>query len=400
MADTVFFMLQSPHPIYNFQFGLLSFSSFLFTASFNMLIPELSGYLSQLGGAEYKGFIIALFTVTAGLSRPFSGKLADTIGRVPVMAFGSLVCFVCGFLYPLLSGVAAFMLLRLVHGFSTGFKPTGTSAYVADLVPATHRGEAMGIQGLCSSTGMALGPVLGSLLVEWFSLNVLFYCSSTFALLSILILLRMKETLTEKRPFRWSLLRLSRHEIVEPRVMPAALVTLLTYVGFGVVLTLGPDWSVYLGLKNKGLFFTVFTLSSLVVRFVAGKVSDRYGRVSVLRVSALLLILGLVLIGMATSAVGLLTAAAFFGFATGMASPTITAWTVDLSHPDHRGKALATMYIALELGIGGGALMAGWIYGNNPRLIPLAFYASATFAALSLLYLLVGHKKRMVPAKG
>jgi MFS family permease len=247
---------------------------------------------------------------------------------------------------------------------------------------------------------MALGPVLGSLLVEWFSLNVLFYCSSTFALLSILILLRMKETLTEKRPFRWSLLRLSRHEIVEPRVMPAALVTLLTYVGFGVVLTLGPDWSVYLGLKNKGLFFTVFTLSSLVVRFVAGKVSDRYGRVSVLRVSALLLILGLVLIGMATSAVGLLTAAAFFGFATGMASPTITAWTVDLSHPDHRGKALATMYIALELGIGGGALMAGWIYGNNPRLIPLAFYASATFAALSLLYLLVGHKKRMVPAKG
>jgi MFS family permease len=292
------------------------------------------------------------------------------------------------------------MLLRLVHGFSTGFKPTGTSAYVADLVPATHRGEAMGIQGLCSSTGMALGPVLGSLLVEWFSLNVLFYCSSTFALLSILILLRMKETLTEKRPFRWSLLRLSRHEIVEPRVMPAALVTLLTYVGFGVVLTLGPEWSVYLGLKNKGLFFTVFTLSSLVVRFVAGKVSDRYGRVSVLRVSALLLILGLVLIGMATSAVGLLTAAAFFGFATGMASPTITAWTVDLSHPDHRGKALATMYIALELGIGGGALMAGWIYGNNPRLIPLAFYASATFAALSLLYLLVGHKKRMVPAKG
>jgi MFS family permease len=393
-------MNSSAHPIYNVQFGLLSLSSFLFTASFNMIIPELPGYLSQLGGAEYKGYIIALFTVTAGFSRPFSGKLADTIGRVPVMAFGSLVCFVCGFLYPLLSGFAGFMLLRLVHGFSTGFKPTGTSAYVADIVPATHRGEAMGIQGLCATTGMAVGPVLGSWVVEWFSLDVLFYCSSAFALLSILILLRMKETLPAKVPFRLSLLRISRHEIAEPRVMPAALLTLLTYVGFGAVLTLGPDWSLYLGLTNKGLFFSVFTISSLAVRFVAGKVSDRYGRVKVLKISTGILVLGFVLIGMATSPLSLLLAAAFFGVATGMASPTITAWTIDLSHPDFRGRALATMYIALEIGIGGGALMAGWIYGNNPRMIPVAFYSAAFFAALGFIYLLVGYRKKLVPAKG
>ena len=68
-----------------------------------MLIPELPAYLSAMGGANYKGLIIALFTLTAGLSRPFSGKLTDTIGRVPVMAVGSLVCFVCGFLYPVLN---------------------------------------------------------------------------------------------------------------------------------------------------------------------------------------------------------------------------------------------------------------------------------------------------------
>ena len=56
-----------------------------------MMIPELPGYLTRIGGAEYKGLIIALFTLMAGISRPFSGKLTDTIGRVPVMVFGSLV---------------------------------------------------------------------------------------------------------------------------------------------------------------------------------------------------------------------------------------------------------------------------------------------------------------------
>jgi MFS family permease len=51
-----------------------------------MMIPELSGYLSGLGGADYKGLIIALFTLTAMISRPYSGKLSDTIGRI-------LLCF-------------------------------------------------------------------------------------------------------------------------------------------------------------------------------------------------------------------------------------------------------------------------------------------------------------------
>ena len=79
--------------IYTLQFALVCLSSFLFSASFNMLIPELPAYLSAMGGASYKGLIIALFTLTAGFSRPFSGKLTDTIGRVPVMAVGSIVCF-------------------------------------------------------------------------------------------------------------------------------------------------------------------------------------------------------------------------------------------------------------------------------------------------------------------
>src|SRR5689334_17347682 len=119
--------------MYSLKFWLLCSSSFLFSSSFNMLIPELPAYLTSLGGAEYKGFIVAFFTLTAGFSRPFSGKLTDTIGRVPVMAIGSLVCFICGFLYPILTSVAGFLLLRLFHGFSTGFKPTATAAYIADI---------------------------------------------------------------------------------------------------------------------------------------------------------------------------------------------------------------------------------------------------------------------------
>ena len=148
-------MGQSTQKIYDYHFWLLCVSSLLFFASFNMIIPELPEYLTQLGGAEYKGFIISLFTITAMISRPFSGKLADKIGRVPVMIFGALVCFICSLFYPIISSLAGFFLLRFVHGFSTGFTPTGNTAYLSDIIPSQRRGEAMGILGTAGAVGMA-----------------------------------------------------------------------------------------------------------------------------------------------------------------------------------------------------------------------------------------------------
>jgi len=175
-----------------------------------MMIPELPDYLGSMGGKEYIGYIIALFTLTAGFARPFSGKLTDTIGRVPVMAFGSIVCFVCGGLYPFVHTIAGFLLLRFLHGFSTGTKPTATSAYVADIIPEDRRGEAQGMLGIFTATGMSIGPSIGSYLTDWTSINVMFFTSSAFALLSILILLNMRETLptTQKEAFRLNYLKL------------------------------------------------------------------------------------------------------------------------------------------------------------------------------------------------
>lgn len=377
------------HPVYNSSFWLLCISSFLFYASFNMIIPELPAYLTSLGGADYKGLIIGLFTVTAGLSRPFSGKLADTIGRRPVMLFGTAVCFVCGFFYPLVGSVGAFMLLRLVHGFSTGFQPTGTSAYVADISPLERRGEAIGMYGLAGSLGMAGGPALGGALATYFSLATMFYFSSVLALLSAVVLIGLPETLRHQQPFRPGLLKISRHELVEPRAFSPALVMLLTMFSYGIVLTIVPDFSAHLGIQNKGLFFSCFTVASLATRLLAGRASDKYGRVVVLKVSTLVLVIAMLGVAFANSPVTLFAAAALYGMAQGMTSPTLYAWTVDVSHPDYRGRAMSTTYIALEIGIGGSAVLAGWLYGNDAGRFPVVFCLGAALALVAFGYVLL-----------
>ncbi|MDG3583429.1 MFS transporter [Galbibacter pacificus] len=375
------------HPVYNLKFGMVCFSSLLFSASYNMLIPELPAYLSSLGGSQYIGLIIALFTFTAGMCRPFSGRITDTVGRVPVMIFGALVCVLCGVLYPMLHSVFGLLFLRLLHGFSTGFKPTATSAYVADITPQRSWGEAIGMQSLFYSTGMAVGPAFGSYIKMYYSFDTLFYLSSVCAFLSMLIIVNMKETLEPKRKFSWSLLKISRRDIIAVEVFPAAILTFLCYISYGIILTLIPDWTTHLDIQNKGMFFIVFTVSSLLVRFIAGKASDKYGRTSLIFIGLIVLAIAVVVIGVASSFIVFVVGGVLYGIGMGVLSPSLNAWTIDMSKREARGKAMATMYIALEAGIGIGALLSGWYYQNSIIRISQTFLLSSVVVLIGLVYL-------------
>lgn len=384
-------MINESEKLYTYKFWLLCLSSFLFFASFNLIIPELPDYLTSLGGGNHKGLIIPLFTLMAGLSRPFSGRLTDTIGRIPIIIYGVLVCIISGFLYPILTSVAGFFLLRLIHGMSTGFKPTATSAYVGDIAPISRRGEAMGILGMFGSLGMATGLAIGSWIALKFGYDWMFISSSGFALLSIVVVMKMPETLIKKQRFRWSLLKLNRKDIFEPRALPSAITMALTTFSFGVILTLIPDLSVHLGIVNKGLFFSIFTMSSLLVRIIAGKLSDHFGRVPILIIGTILYGITMLTIGFSSELWTFYISSFMFGIAAGLSSPTIFAWTIDLADEKHKGRAMATMFIALEAGIGLGGLIGGYSYNNNPDNFVISFTISGILAFCATVYLLYYH---------
>ena len=386
-------MFETRHAVYNLQFLSICLSSMLFSASYNMLIPELPDYLTSLGGAEYKGLIIALFTLTAGLSRPVSGQLTDTIGRKPVVIAGTLVCIFCGFLYPLLGTVSGFLLLRLLHGFSTGFTPTATMAYVSDVVPPSRWGEALGWQGLFFGMGMALGPALGSFIKLFYSFDVLFYCSSLVAFASFALVFNLKETLPDKKTFTLKTLKLNRRTVFAPEALPPAIVTFLAYLSFGMVLTLIPDWSGHLGVVYKGLFFIVFTVASLLVRLAAGKLSDVKGRVPLIYTGLVCLLVSLVLMAYFQTFGGLIAGSVVYGLAMGVLSPALNAWTIDLSLPERRGKAIATMFIGLEAGIGAGALLSGMYYQDVIARVPQIMFACALVTLAAIIYLQIYQKR-------
>lgn len=362
---------------------------FFFMTSFNLILPELNNYISILDGADKKGLIITLFTISAAISRPFSGKLSDTIGRKKVIYLGIFCSFFVMLIYPFSYSVLFFLILRFLHGFSAGFAPTGATALLTDLIPEKSRGHAMGIWGTFISLGIGVGQTLGSWIYLSFGFTILFLIGSLFSLIAFILVFWIKETLVNQQKFNFKLLIISWKDVFEPNVLPAAFVMLLSAMCSGMIFVLTPDLSTYLGISNKGFFFGIYVIATILIRLLTSSLSDRIGREKTLLIGCFILVISMLLVGTSNSIVSYIFAAIIFGIATGITSPTMFAWTADLSHEDRRGVGAGTMFIALEFGIMFGALLTLVSYDSTKSTIFITFLIGAMMATIACIYLIV-----------
>jgi MFS family permease len=156
---------------------------------------------------------------------------------------------------------------------------------------------------------------------------------------------------------------------------------------FGAVYTVIPDFGEHLGIHNKGVLFACLTVASLMIRMIAGKASDIYGRVPVLKVSTLMIVISMVAIATADRPWWLMAGVILYGRAQGSTSSTLLAWATDLSDEHYRGRGLASLYISMEFGIGAGALGSGWLYGNEHTQFFQVFAVCSGWSAIACAYL-------------
>lgn len=354
--------------------------------SFNLILPELNSYISALGGANQKGLIITMFTISAAISRPFSGKLSDYVGRKKVMVWGILVCIVVSLLYPLCSTVLLFLFLRFFHGFSAGFYPTGATAMLTDILPTELRARGMGIFGTFSSLGIGVGQTLGSMIAAETGINFLFFLSAFLSFVAIALIFYIQETLDDPQKFKLEHIKIAPTDIIEKSVINPALIMLLTAPASGIIFVLVPEVSGFLGIENKGWFFGFYVLSTIFVRLFTSGVSDRIGRRPTMLIGIGFLILSLLLIPIMNTITGFTIAAIIYGIASGILSPTMFAYTADLSPHHRRGVGAGTLYIALELGIMAGSTSTLITYNNHPSSIYICFLIGVFLAALAGVY--------------
>jgi MFS family permease len=373
---------------YSRNFWIVCFAMFFFMTGFNLIMPELNNFITNLGGENHKGLIILLFSISAGISRPFSGKIADIVGRKWVMYAGIVCSFIICLSYSFVDSILFFLILRFLHGFSAGFAPTGATALLTDVIPDQARGTAMGIWGTFISLGIGVGQSLGSWIYQAFGFDTLFMSAAFITCISFIMVTIAKESLKVQEKISIQHLKITWKDVFEPNVLPAAFVMFLTAICSGVIFVVTPDISGMLHIENKGFFFGFYVISTIIIRLLTSSVSDRIGRPQTLIIGVSILIASMVLIALVDSQVSYIIAAIVFGFATGISSPTLFAWTADLSHKDRRGVGAGTMFLALEFGIIAGSLITLLVYDNTPAGVYRAFIIGAGSALLALIFLI------------
>jgi MFS family permease len=389
-------MPSAKNPIFRGNFVLLFLASLLVFTAFYILLPTLPVFLTgELNIDEAKtGLILAVYTLAALLIRPFTGYLIDSFGR-KMFYIPSLLLFAIIFtFYPLARAFLLILVVRFIHGLVWGVTTTTGNTLIVDIMPAERRGEGIGLYGLSMTFPMALGPLLGLQLTQNNNYTLMFLFAGALTFTGFLLTLFIKYPVIShsvKTAF-------SFRNLLESTALPVTFNLLIVNVTYGGLVSFISLYALQTGIGNTGIFFIVFASGITLARMYMGKIFDRHGPKSLAISGILLLATGHMLLGIVVTISGFMIAAFILGLGSGVVFPTFQAMVNNLVPPHRRGAANSTLFSGLDLGIGLGMLITGFL--AQAIGLPHTYLIFSALNILALLYFLfislVHYHKTMV----
>ncbi len=368
-------------PIWSRDFTLLWLANFLMGISFYFLLPTVPVFAVDLLGADTSqvGYLLGLYTLAAVIIRPLAGYVLDAKGRKAAYLGGLVLFALFIFSYQLATAILLLLVIRFLHGLSWGVLTTGGSTVAADLLPSERRGEGLGYYGMAMTLAQAFGPLLGLAVVAGGRYDRLFLMAGAIAVMAVLMatVVHYPTVTPGGKPFSFD-------AVLDRRVVPIAIIGLFTMMSYGGIVSFLTLFTAERGL-NAGLFFLVYAVTMSLSRPFAGRLLDQQGPTPALTTGLLLLVIGFILLGLSQGTLLYVVAAGLLGVGNGNVLPTLQAMAINLVEPDRRGVASSTLFSGIDLGIGLGSTVLGWlgdavglstmfIASGLVLLLPLAYY--------------------------
>jgi DHA1 family multidrug resistance protein-like MFS transporter len=172
----------------------LTITIFLQWMGASSIIPMLPVYIRRLGGSDaLAGLVMASFFAAGVLSQYPIGRLADRVGRRPVLVAGLVVYGLASFAFLLPIAAPVAILLRALQGVGAGAAIVASLAMVSGSVAEGRRGRAFASIYGGELAGMAVGPLVGSIIGAR-SMWIMFLGSGILSLAACLPALRLRES--------------------------------------------------------------------------------------------------------------------------------------------------------------------------------------------------------------
>ncbi len=352
-------MTKTNGSIFRGDFTLVFFASLLMFTAFYILLPTLPIFLNRDLKIEEGqiGLVLAIYTLAALLVRPFTGYMIDRHGRKYFYITAFLIFALIFGLYPLAGAFVMILTVRFLHGLVWGVTTTTGSTLIVDIIPPERRGEGIGLYGLAMTIPMAIGPFLGLQLTAHQDYTLMFLFAGVLALagFSLTLWIRYPEvSKASKQSFSW-------RNLLESSSLPVTFNLLLINISYGGLVSFVSLYSIKTGVGNTGLFFIVFAAGIAVARIYMGKIFDRHGPKVLAIIGLILLAVGHLILGFFINTTAFMLTACLIGLGSGVVFPTFQAMVNNLVTPQRRGAANSTLFSGLDLGIGLGMLLTGFL---------------------------------------
>ncbi len=132
-------------------------------------------------------WIINIFILALSSFMVIMGRLADVYGRRLLLYIGMIVFGLSSLCAGLSTNIEFLILFRLIQGLSCAILYTASGAIVSNAFPLQERGKAIGTLFAVNGIGLAVGPVMGGILVSALSWRWIFLVNVPFIIASLVI---------------------------------------------------------------------------------------------------------------------------------------------------------------------------------------------------------------------
>ncbi|MEV0946123.1 MFS transporter [Rhodococcus sp. NPDC049939] len=365
-------------------------ASFVIALGFGIVAPALPQFaLSFDVSVTAATVVISSFAFMRLAFAPVSGRLVQKLGEQPVYITGLLIVAASTAACALAEDYWQLLTFRAIGGIGSTMFTVSAMGLVIRMAPPNKRGRVAGMYATSYLMGSISGPLIGALLVE-FGLRVPFVIYAIALVIAAAVVFVSLRGSHLAKPEATHGAAMTLREALRKPTYRAALGSNFAFGGviFGVRVAMVPLFVVEAMNRDAGLAgiaLTVFAVGNALVLIVSGRLSDTYGRKR-------FVVLGLVVCGVSTMAMGLsenllvfLLLSGIAGVGSGVMSPAQQAAVADVVGSKSRGgPVLATFQMVSDVGGVVGPVGAGLLAQH------LSYAAAFGVTGLTMLLAAVG----------
>jgi predicted MFS family arabinose efflux permease len=357
-----------------------------------MALPFLVLYLTRLGyPASQAGLMLSVYGVSALLTAPLAGRLADRFGSLVVMKASLASSGLVLLAFPLARGPLLPAAVALLAVTTESFRPANLSS-ISSLVAAERRKAAFALHRLAVNVGMSIGPALGGLLAT-VSFPALFLVDGATSVLAAALLAvffhrangqagaaaagagatadsagATTDNPAEATGSRESFLRRQFGAFADPRLayfLLSLLPLLLILFQNESVMALFLVRDLGMTEAGYGLMFTINTALIILLEVPLNSATAHWPHRRALALGAFHFAVGFGSYGLATSAWGVAAAVVVWSFGEMIMLPASSAYVADVAPASKRGEYMGLYTMSFSLAFATGPWIGTTVYERH-----------------------------------